>query len=361
MNSIKKIIFLSNDEKEKGMGVIKFEYKNSNLFGNLKLYQFKFNGEYILAIKTNDQIIKQNIILKDNDQYSFIVQNKINIDNIKGCVLLSQINNDIKPLLWGNEKNQNLKNVIISELRENIRRLSNIHNDHIKTTNQATQKTNNLDEQLTLNIDKCLNNNNEFNHEDFNFSSIKEPAQNQANTSEDMVYSPIKNIKYPNESINQISLDPELFSDTNEEIAVASINASLFEDSEEEIQKNIDKELENLSVASNHKFYNMIADQLTEIFNRYPKENNLSKLINNSYWAKIDNDFDNKNYVVGIIRDDNDIKYICYGVPGRYDIEPPLEMREYSQWLPTDIKDPYTNGYWIMYQDADTGENIFIK
>jgi hypothetical protein len=36
-------------------------------------------------------------------------------------------------------------------------------------------------------------------------------------------------------------------------------------------------------------------------------------------------------------------------------------MREYSQWLPTDVLNPYDKGYWVMYQDADTGEKIFIN
>ena len=105
----------------------------------------------------------------------------------------------------------------------------------------------------------------------------------------------------------------------------------------------------------------MIKEQLDELFDRYPPEENLNRLVDNSYWVKINADYDNKYYVVGIIKNKQDIKYICYGVPGNYNIEPPIEMKDYSQWLPTDIKDPYTNGYWVMYQDADTGENIFIN
>ena len=105
----------------------------------------------------------------------------------------------------------------------------------------------------------------------------------------------------------------------------------------------------------------MIASQLQELFDKYPAEENLSKLIDNSKWCKIVRDSDNSNYVVGIISIENDIKYICYGVPGSYNNEPPREMQGYSQWLPTDTTDPYNNGYWVMYQDADTGENIYLN
>ena len=105
----------------------------------------------------------------------------------------------------------------------------------------------------------------------------------------------------------------------------------------------------------------MIADQLQELFDKYPQEQNLMKLIDNSKWCKINNDSDNKYYVVGIIYHNEDIKYICFGVPGNYNIQPPREMQGYSQWLPVDPADPYNNGYWVMCQDADTGENIYIN
>ena len=143
-----------------------------------------------------------------------------------------------------------------------------------------------------------------------------------------------------------------------EEIAIATnttMAQNLFDSTEEEIETTIDS-----AFNTEHKFYNLIADQLEELFARYPKEKSLEQLIDNSTWCRIDADSDNKYYVVGIIKVENNIKYICYGVPGNYNTQPPIEMRGYSQWLPTDTKDPYNNGYWVMYQDSDTGENILI-
>ena len=155
------------------------------------------------------------------------------------------------------------------------------------------------------------------------------------------------------------------------EVAIASsTQAALFESSDKEIESIIDEQISMPDTDSNklkilpkgkHKFFDMISDQLYELFNRYPKEENLSKLIDNSQWIKIVDDYDNINHVVGIIKDNDDIKYICYGVKGNYYQEPPVEMRGYSQWLPTDINHPENNGYWTMYQDADTGENIPIN
>ena len=105
----------------------------------------------------------------------------------------------------------------------------------------------------------------------------------------------------------------------------------------------------------------MIAEQLDELFDKYPREKNLENLIDNSSWVKINHEEENKYYVVGIIYENDDIKYICYGVPGSYYNEPQSDLRAYSQWLPVDSMNPYDNGYWVMYQDADSGENIVIN
>ena len=135
---------------------------------------------------------------------------------------------------------------------------------------------------------------------------------------------------------------------------------ALFESDDNEINEEINKNVLNPNGAE-HKFYNMIADQLEELFDKFPRENTLEKLIENSKWIRINHEEENKYYVVGIIYQNDDIKYICYGVPGNYYNEPPIELRNYSQWLPTDAMNPYEFGYWTMYQDADTGENVFLN
>ena len=147
------------------------------------------------------------------------------------------------------------------------------------------------------------------------------------------------------------------YNDENKhEIAVAQ--SSLFEYTDDEVEKTID---ENISSSTPHNFYNMLAEQIDELFDKYPHEYNLEKLIDSSKWVKITYESDSKPYVVGLIFDGDDIKYICYGVPGKYDTPQPNELIGYSQWLPTDVNDPYNNGYWVMYQDADTGENILVE
>lgn len=364
MNTLKKLIFLSNNEKNKGMGILKLEKKDKNIFANLKTYQDSINGEYILGIKINNKIIKQNVNIKNN-MYSFVLTDKIDLCDSIGCVLLQSSANEFIPILWGSEKNENYKSSIINSLKSNIQKIrteqsNTISNVLIKNQNQSdtllTDTYNPNIENLSIkNLDSQISRINTYtNHGNYKF--LQNDESNMYYSEQQSIFN---NYISP-EDPSQISMDPEHIC-TNihqEEIAVANSQAKLFESNDEEVSHIIDSELNK---NDNHNFYNMIADQLNEIFDRYPKEDNLCKLIENSYWVKINGDIDNKYYVVGIIKQNNDIKYICYGVPGNYRIEPPAEMREYSQWLPTDALNPYDKGYWVMYQDADTGENIFIN
>ncbi|MGN0961472.1 MAG: hypothetical protein ACI4PF_04665 [Christensenellales bacterium] len=437
MNFIKKTIFLSNNDKNKGMAILSLENKNSNVFGTIKVYSDNLKGEYVLGLKSNEKIIKQNIKL-EGKLYNFILSDKVNLSENLGCVLLKVDNHNILPVLWGSEKNENYKGKIINTLRESIEKLTTspkveishnnscCHQNNVKNLKDTCQKTlcktnlecnccegqctqtqqqvsqsslNEIYEQSISEEEKSKRNENinkptylenkrrfeniilqmddVINDKMEDLIGIQNENQNLElnNETYEQAYSPIKHQieiqshDIPADDYSQISLNEELITTQNkdeivskniDEIAVACNTAQLFESDDKEIEEVIDKELYKFPNGK-HNFYDMIADQLNELFERYPREENLCKLIDNSNWVKIDTGIDNKYHVVGIITYNDDIKYICYGVPGQYANEPPIELREYSQWLPTDINDPYNKGYWVMYQDADTGENIVVN
>lgn len=338
MNTYKKTLFLSNKDnpQNKSMGILTLEKKNRNIYCSLKTYNFDSNHDLVLGIKTVDQIIKQNIILS-NSSYNFLINQDIELSQIKGCVLLECDKNNIEPKLWGNEKNLNYKSQIVNNLKSSILRIQSEIKE-IKPKKPENSVINNID------------------------TSKQEPSSSYSPINSKETYEIHKNEyninNYHNDIIySQISLDEEILN--SHEIAQASMEA-LFESDDNEINEEINKNVLNPNGAE-HKFYNMIADQLEELFDKFPRENTLEKLIDNSKWIRINHEEENKYYVVGIIYQNDDIKYICYGVPGNYYNEPPIELRNYSQWLPTDAMNPYEFGYWTMYQDADTGENVFLN
>ena len=84
----------------------------------------------------------------------------------------------------------------------------------------------------------------------------------------------------------------------------------------------------------------------------------LSQIIPFSKWVKIDNEESGDYYVLGLIYEDDSVKYICYGVPAMYSNEPPKELKDCAQWLPIDSTKEKEYGYWITYQDAASGDNV---
>ncbi|MDR2201544.1 MAG: hypothetical protein LBP26_02070, partial [Clostridiales bacterium] len=103
-------------------------------------------------------------------------------------------------------------------------------------------------------------------------------------------------------------------------------------------------------------FYERVKPQLDELFSQNPEFDALLKAMPQTKWVKVDYDGEGKYYVVGVIGDRPD--YLCYGVPASFTPEPPAELDGYCQWLPLDAQSPQGKGFWLMFQDAVTGESV---
>ncbi len=100
--------------------------------------------------------------------------------------------------------------------------------------------------------------------------------------------------------------------------------------------------------------------ELNTLFNKFPRYDNLLGFFPDSKWVKINYDKENF-YIVGVIREDKKEKYICYGVPAKYSPEPPKELKGYCSFIPLSIFDMQGEGFWMMFQDALTGDCITPK
>lgn len=114
-------------------------------------------------------------------------------------------------------------------------------------------------------------------------------------------------------------------------------------------------------VAEGSHFIDEIGEQINGLFDNFPREETLEAIIPNSKWVKIDFNKDNKFYVVGLIYENDAIKYVCYGVPAVWSATPPADFNEKAQWLPTSLDAPEGEGYWITYQDANDGELVAVN
>ena len=105
-------------------------------------------------------------------------------------------------------------------------------------------------------------------------------------------------------------------------------------------------------------FYQEIKSQIDKLFAQNQAEEYLQNLLPNSKWVKVEVDGEGNYYVLGLLYEEDMLKFICYGVPGVYQKSPPSELSGYPVWFPLDQEKPDGFGYWLSYQDADSGESI---
>ena len=120
----------------------------------------------------------------------------------------------------------------------------------------------------------------------------------------------------------------------------------------------IRKEIEDLPKKVQPKsFYEELKPQIEKLFSENKQEDYLEKIFQNSKWVRVNLQNDDY-YVFGLIFENENVKYICYGVPGVYQKNPPRELSGSPSWLALDSQNREGFGYWISYQDAQSGENV---
>ncbi len=111
---------------------------------------------------------------------------------------------------------------------------------------------------------------------------------------------------------------------------------------------------ENLGENARACYYEKVKEELSRLFDSQPAEEELAKAVPLSRWAKV-TFARGKYYTVGVISDEKRPKYICYGVPTDKRGDPPDALKEYCSFVPLSIFDPDGKGYWMLFQDAETG------
>lgn len=114
------------------------------------------------------------------------------------------------------------------------------------------------------------------------------------------------------------------------------------------------QQAEPIQFAYDTGFYEKVKDEAERIFADYPKCEELESVVEHSRWAKVTYG-KGKHYVFGIIYAEDRPAYICYGVPSSNPDKPPQSLKGAAGYIPVQ-----GGGYWVMYQDARTGDSIKI-
>ena len=90
-----------------------------------------------------------------------------------------------------------------------------------------------------------------------------------------------------------------------------------------------------------------VKTELEELFKRFPPYYPLMEKYKESYFARIDFPQSDKYFVVGLITQDGQAKYICYALPGTSES---LCDKDFT-FVQKDDK-----GFWMLCQDAENGQ-----
>lgn len=112
--------------------------------------------------------------------------------------------------------------------------------------------------------------------------------------------------------------------------------------------------------SEDNPYYFSARKELDEMFEKFPEDFSLKTYFPDSKFVKI-NYSAGRFYLVGVIKENKKEKYICYGVPEKYSEKAPPELEGYCTFIPLSVFDLQGDGYWMMFQDAITGECVKKK
>ena len=160
------------------------------------------------------------------------------------------------------------------------------------------------------------------------------------------------------ELINYIKVFDEPIEIVNPDIKVSENKIEVPETIVIEESSEVINDIEPILKSKSENFYSQVRSRLNEILTVNPREERVEALIPDSTWVKVYYDKEDY-YIIGVLREDNNITHIGYGVPGVQAIKPPKEAEDLCDFLPLNGTIGYAGdeeGYWIMFQDASTGE-----
>ena len=103
-------------------------------------------------------------------------------------------------------------------------------------------------------------------------------------------------------------------------------------------------------------YYLSVKEELDGLFRRYPRDRRLAGAFSCSEWIRVKGTAKNPEYLVGVLRRDGRVQYICYALAAEDKNAPPAEIKNVCAFVPTS---PYTEeGFFVIFQSAATGECV---
>lgn len=309
----KNIILTSAVENKDYKGAISLENTQDQTLVTLKTFNLpKSNNKRVLGVLVDGDLYKTTL----SGEESFLIDKAINLNNKISIVLLEIENNISNILIWGsNETSRVWQNSVTNSLIETERKFDNYDEDRKEKLYSQNFSINNEQKDIYTN------------NEDLIAKSFIEK-----------VYLESKEDEYESDEYIENLID-------------LNMPAELKEISQEE---SVTENIQN----NKSEFFMSVESQIEELLNTYEEEKALEEIIPSSKFVKVDLEKNGNFYVFGVIYENEQIKYIVYGLPGEYSVKPSDEYSKFYQWLPLNHDNPEGYGYYLMYQDASDGTQI---
>lgn len=303
---VKKSLVLNSSNHDNKKAVLSVEGDKNSLVGRVRLYNFGTlpKGILTLGIYSNGKVYKAGLTHQNGMLYTFLLDENIFINDFS-CAVINVYNGEVTPILFGASqgKNEGLSQVV----------------DAVKSAKNMQEVEQVLDD-YGLDYDD------------------EEKAEIEKSLDKEFECKDCQNCKY------------KQYFYSHSESRMANTQKL---DSDE----NLENENEIVEERKTVTFYDELKPQIEKLFSENKEEDYLEKIFPNSKWVKVSLQNDDY-YVFGLIYEDDKVKYICYGVPGVYQKLPPRELSGYPSWLALDEQNREGFGYWLSYQDAQSGESV---
>lgn len=335
-------------------GVLNLEDINNNLVGTLRLYNF--DGENFdnlaLGLNSGEDVLKIPIKVKDG-VCKFQTNSSVNLQDRLSCALVDTAKSYCPQIIMGGSSTyqdewvNKVEQAFCQDAKPLDRaQMYSVDSEEIDNEVDKTLQ----DDSCYQDCSQCVN------------CKYREAFYSKESKPLDVLSNP-QPIKLQDEFVDALAqkqpstpkiepqkqdndaVEPDLHSET----VVENSNSQFIDLSKEESQE-LDK-----------NFYDQVKDQIDKLFEEYERESLLEQLLPNTKWVKVKYEDSESFYVLGLIYEDDTIKYIAYGLPAENSTKPPKDLQEYAQWLPLDSSNPQLEGYWLVYQSADSGESISIE
>ena len=123
-------------------------------------------------------------------------------------------------------------------------------------------------------------------------------------------------------------------------------------------EENVDAPRVRRAVATDPDgYYLAVKEEIDTLFQSYPRDKTLAGAFSCGEWVRVKGTAKDPQYLVGILRVDGKVRYICYALKAEDKSNPPDEIKNVCAFVPTDVYNE-EKGFFVIFQSATSGECI---